>query len=50
MITMVEYVHQRILTYNCATGVDFTMGNGFDTVFLAKHCHKFMLLIYSHRH
>ena len=40
MITMVEYVHQRILTYNCATGVDFTMGNGFDTVFLAKHCQQ----------
>lgn len=41
MISMVEYVHQRILTYpmNCV-GVDFTMGNGYDTEFLINYCHK----------
>lgn len=40
MITMVEYVHQRILTYPCRIGVDFTVGNGHDTVFLAGCCQK----------
>ncbi len=40
MITMVEYVHQRVLTYQFDIGVDFTMGNGNDTVFLAQHCRE----------
>lgn len=41
MKTMVEYVHQRILSYpKNLIGVDFTMGNGNDTVFLQKHCQK----------
>lgn len=40
MITMVEYVHQRVLTYSFQTAVDFTMGNGHDTLFLAKHCQQ----------
>ena len=41
MLSMVEYVHQRILTYpNNLVGVDMTMGNGNDTLLLAKHCQK----------
>ena len=36
---MVEYVHERILTYApCEIGIDMTMGNGFDTLALAKIC------------
>ena len=39
MLSMVEYVHQRILTYPSELiGVDMTMGNGNDTLLLAKHC------------
>lgn len=39
MLTMVEYVHERILTYApCEIGIDMTMGNGFDTLALAKIC------------
>lgn len=37
MLSMVEYVHQRILSYNGEIVVDFTMGNGNDTLFLANH-------------
>ena len=34
MLTMVEYVHQRIQTYpQQLIGVDMTMGNGHDTLF-----------------
>lgn len=41
MLTMVEYVHQRILTYpQGLIGVDMTMGNGHDTLLLAKHCRE----------
>ena len=40
MLTMVEYVHQRISTYSFQVGVDFTMGNGHDTLFLAEQCPK----------
>ena len=41
MKTMVEYVHQRILSYpKNLIGVDFTMGNGHDTVFLQKYCQE----------
>ena len=40
MLTMVEYVHQRISTYSFQVGVDFTMGNGHDTLFLAEQCAK----------
>ncbi|MFR7592261.1 MAG: tRNA (mnm(5)s(2)U34)-methyltransferase [Longibaculum sp.] len=41
MLTMVEYVHQRILTYPKMTcGVDFTLGNGYDTEFLMQHCQE----------
>lgn len=39
MLTMVEYVHQRILSYpQGLIGVDMTMGNGHDTLFLSEHC------------
>lgn len=37
MLSMVEYVHQRLLTYKGQVVVDFTMGNGNDTYFLANH-------------
>ncbi len=41
MLSMVEYVHQRILTYpSNLIGVDFTMGNGHDTAFLQEHCRE----------
>ena len=41
MLSMVEYVHQRILTYPAGLiGIDMTMGNGHDTLLLAKHCKK----------
>lgn len=41
MLTMVEYVHQRIKSYPSGLiGVDLTMGNGYDTLVLAKHCRK----------
>lgn len=39
MLSMVEYVHSRILTYpKGLIGVDMTMGNGHDTVLLSQHC------------
>lgn len=37
MLSMVEYVHSRILTYEGEVACDFTMGNGHDTYFLANH-------------
>lgn len=41
MLTMVEYVHQRLMSYPAAQiGVDMTMGNGYDTLALAKHCQE----------
>lgn len=41
MLSMVEYVHQRVQSYpQGLIGVDMTMGNGFDTVLLAKHCRE----------
>lgn len=39
MISMVEYAHQRLLSYTPVhRGVDLTMGNGFDTEFLVACC------------
>lgn len=39
MLTMVDYVHQRILSYSsCRVAVDMTMGNGHDTAFLMTCC------------
>lgn len=41
MLSMVEYVHQRVKTYpQGLIGVDMTMGNGYDTELLANHCQK----------
>lgn len=41
MLSMVEYVHERLKSYSEAKiGVDMTMGNGLDTVVLAKYCHE----------
>ena len=41
MLTMVEYVHQRIRNYGqLETGIDFTMGNGHDTLVLVECCHE----------
>lgn len=41
MLSMVEYVHSRILTYPSGLiGVDMTMGNGNDTLLLCKHCRE----------
>ena len=37
MLSMVEYVHKRIQTYEGETVIDFTMGNGHDTLFLAQN-------------
>lgn len=38
MLSMVEYVHRRILDYkDIYTAIDFTMGRGSDTVFLMHH-------------
>lgn len=39
MLSMVEYVHERMKTYpKHAVGVDFTMGQGNDTLFLSHLC------------
>ncbi len=39
MLSMVEYVHERMHTYdNLEIGVDFTMGNGHDTKSLIECC------------
>ena len=39
MLSMVEYVHERMHTYeNLEIGVDFTMGNGHDTKALIECC------------
>lgn len=41
MLTMVEYVHQRLKTYpKGLIGVDMTMGNGHDTLALLQHCRE----------
>ncbi len=38
MESMIEFVHQRISQNQYSIGIDFTMGNGHDTLFLAKYC------------
>jgi methylase of polypeptide subunit release factors len=39
MLSMVEYVHERMSTYKKREiGADFTMGKGNDTVFLSELC------------
>ena len=36
METMIEYVHNRIKRKDYQIAIDFTMGNGHDTLFLSK--------------
>ncbi len=39
MLMMVDYVHERLRTYSdLKIGVDFTMGNGHDTLYLSHLC------------
>ncbi|MCD7807800.1 MAG: class I SAM-dependent methyltransferase [Erysipelotrichaceae bacterium] len=39
MLMMVDYVRERISTYNdLKVGIDFTMGNGHDTLYLSHIC------------
>ena len=40
MESMIEFVHQRIKKHKYQNGIDFTMGNGHDTLFLAEQCPK----------
>lgn len=40
METMIEFVHQRISKKEYETAIDFTMGNGHDTLFLSKYAKK----------
>lgn len=35
MKTMIEYVHQSLVNHKVDIAIDFTMGNGYDTVFLS---------------
>ena len=39
MESMIEFVHQRIKKHKYQNGIDFTMGNGHDTLFLSDYCH-----------
>ena len=39
MESMIEFVHQRIKKHKYQNGIDFTMGNGHDTLFLSEYCH-----------
>lgn len=40
MEKMIEFVHNRISSNNYDTAIDFTMGNGNDTLFLSKWAKK----------
>lgn len=41
MLSMVEYVHRRIMDYkDIHTAIDFTMGRGSDTAFLMHHAQE----------
>ena len=39
MESMIEFVHQRIKKHKYQNGIDFTMGNGHDTLFLSDYCY-----------
>ena len=39
MESMIEFVHQRIKKHKYQNGIDFTMGNGHDTLLLSDYCH-----------
>ena len=49
METMIEYVHNRIKRKDYQIAIDFTMGNGHDTLFLSKVLNKFIVLIFSRK-
>lgn len=40
MENMISFVHDRISKKKYDNGIDFTMGNGHDTLFLSDYCHK----------
>ena len=40
MESMIEFVHRRIEKNNYNIAVDFTMGNGYDTLFLSGLANK----------
>ena len=39
MESMIEFVNRRIKEKRYQNGIDFTMGNGHDTLFLSDYCH-----------
>lgn len=39
MENMISFVHDRIRKRKYDNGIDFTMGNGHDTLFLSEYCH-----------
>lgn len=39
MENMISFVHDRIKKRRYDIGIDFTMGNGHDTLFLSQFCH-----------
>ena len=38
MESMIEFIHERIGKKYYDQGIDFTMGNGHDTLFLSDYC------------
>lgn len=38
MESMIEFIHERIGKKHYDQGIDFTMGNGHDTLFLSDYC------------
>lgn len=38
MESMIEFIHERIRKKHYDHGIDFTMGNGHDTLFLSDYC------------
>ena len=38
MESMIEFIHERIERKHYNQGIDFTMGNGHDTLFLSDYC------------
>ena len=48
MESMIEFVHQRIKKHKYQNGIDFTMGNGHDTLFLVIIVIMFIVMIFNH--
>lgn len=49
MESMIEFVHQRIKKHKYQNGIDFTMGNGHDTLFLSDLLSSCLLvMIFNH--